>query len=139
VPDEVEAAKVYGAVADVPMQDGRDLLVAYRDNAVRYFNYAGSAAIVEAEATRARPALRDAVPAWLAVAQRLAAEIGVWDQPDFPPLPTGHARFMMLTPGGKRFGQAPQDALFNDARAGAFLRAAARAIDALATLQERPS
>ena len=39
-------------------------------------------------------------------------------------VPKGHARVLMLTPSGPRFGQRPYDALGRDAAAGAFLAAA---------------
>ena len=57
-------------------------------------------------------------------AQAIADVTGTWDQPALPPVPVGHARVMVLTPGGPHFGQGPAAALLADPMAGRFLAAA---------------
>ena len=105
----------------MPVRKGHDLLTAYRDGSARYLNYSGKAVIWE-DHSDAR--IQAAITGWLTAGQVIADAIGVWDQPALPPLQAGHARLMMLTPGGHRFGQAPVAALSQDPKAGPFLTAA---------------
>jgi len=114
---------VLGATVEIPIQKSHDLLAAYRDGTARYLNHSGKAVIWE---DRSDTAIQAAITDWLTAGQVIADAIGVWDQPALPPLPAGHARLMMLTPGGHRFGQAPAAALFQDPKAGPFLNAATR-------------
>ena len=61
---------------------------------------------------------------FLAVAQQAAQVIGVWDQDQLPPLPAGHTRFTILTAGGLRFGQGPDEVFRADPMASALFDAA---------------
>ena len=120
-PPADQARLVLGVAAEIPVRKGHDLLAAYRDGTARYLNYSGKALIWEDHSdTR----IGAAITGWLAAGQLIADAIGVWDQPSLPALPAGHARLMMLTPGGHRFGQAPVAALSQDPKAGPFLTAA---------------
>jgi hypothetical protein len=118
------AAEVLGAVAEVPVGAAHDVLAAYADGSVRYLNHSGKVAVIDAPGS---DELRDAVGDWLAIARQLAAAIGPW-QAALPNVPLGHARVLMLTPSGPRFGQGPYDALAREAAAGAFLTAATRVL-----------
>jgi hypothetical protein len=131
-PAQDEAATVLAAVADIPVDRGRDLLVAYRDGGIRYFNYSGKASIVEPSA--APTALQDAANAWLAVAQQLATLIGPWDKPALPALAPDQARLLMLTPSGPRFGQGPLDALMGDPKGAGYITAGASVLQAWGAL-----
>lgn len=122
-PDDV-AATVLGALAEVPMSGAHDVLAAYADGSVRYLNHSGKVAVVEPPAPEE---LGRATAEWRAIAGQLSSAIGPWEG-SMPALPPGHARVMMLTPSGPRFGQGPYDALSGDAAAGAFLTAAARVL-----------
>ncbi|MEO7260668.1 MAG: hypothetical protein ABI047_05345 [Jatrophihabitantaceae bacterium] len=119
------------AVAEISVKSGHDLLVAYRDGGVRYLNQSGKVAIVEGIADLA---FTEAARAWLAVADELASTVGVWDQPQLPPLPSGDSRITMLTPEGPRFGQGPDSLLRTDAGAAAFLSAATNVLIAVTRL-----
>jgi hypothetical protein len=116
--------------------DEHDLLVAYRDRTVRYLNYAGSAVIVEDAMTSA---LAESLSAWFAVADALAAHVGVWDRAELPPLPSGYTRALMLTPGGKRFGQGPDELIRNDPSAAAYLNAATSVLTEVTSLGRQSS
>jgi hypothetical protein len=130
-PPSDTATTVLGAVAEVAMRDGHDLLVAYRDGTVRYLNWSGKVAVVDGTDAQA---LDSIVTAWLDVAGSLATVVGVWDEAQLPTLPPGHSRIMMLTPAGPRFGQGPDDLLRQDAPAAAFLEAATRVLVAVTNL-----
>lgn len=119
-PDATIAAEVWGVVAEVAVDDGHDLLAAYDVGGVRYLNHAGGVTIVEDLSADAGVALAR----WLAAAQQLAGHIGVWTEPSRPALAVGDSRMTMLTPGGLRFGQGPDDVLRADAMAGPLFSAA---------------
>ena len=69
-------------------------------------------------------AVQAAIGDWLDTAQDLARVIGAWTQPSLPPLPAGHLRVLMLTPGGPRFGQGHEADVRNEPAANLFLRPA---------------
>lgn len=81
----------------MPVRKGHDLLTAYRDGPARYLNHSGKAVIWE-DHSDAR--IQAAITGWLTAGQVIADAIGVWDQPSLPSLQAGHARLLMLTPGG---------------------------------------
>ena len=103
-PPAHQAKLVLGAVAEMPVHGGHDLLAAYQDGSARYLNYSGRAVVWE---DRSVASIQSAINDWLAEAEQIVHAIGPWDQPDLPPLPPGHARLMMLTPSGPHFGQGP--------------------------------
>jgi hypothetical protein len=69
----------------------------------------------------------------IAASQTVADVIGPWGRPELPSLPGGHTRFVMLAPGGVRFGQGPETALRTDRVAGTLLEVATRVLTALLT------
>jgi hypothetical protein len=127
--DDVGRA-VLGVVVEVPVGEGLDVLAAYADGSVRYLNHAGGASIVD------EPPLAMAadVDALLAVGQQLAERVGAWDGGALPALPDGHARLVLLTPAGFRFGQGPGADLFADDGAAAVFAAAARLLQDVVAL-----
>jgi hypothetical protein len=115
------ARTVLGAVAEMPVAKGHDVLAAYTDGTARYLNYSGAALVWEDHSdTR----IQRTIASWLAAAEAIASAVGTWDQPTLPPVPAGHARLAVLTPGGLRFGQGPPGSLSQDHAAGAFITAA---------------
>jgi hypothetical protein len=120
-PPADRAKLVLGAVAEMPVSGGHDLLAAYRDGTARYLNYSGKAVVWE---DRSVAPIQSAINDWLAKAQVIVNAIGPWNQPALPPLPPGHARLMMLTPSGPHFGQGPVADLSADQAARSFITAA---------------
>jgi hypothetical protein len=129
-PSDDVAPHVLGAVAQIPMKSRHDVLAAYADGSVRYLNYSGKVAVVDPPAPES---LTEAVGEWLAVAGQLASAIGPWSGP-LPEVRRDHARVLMLTPSGPRFGQGPYDALSRDRAAAGFLAAAATVLQLVVTL-----
>ena len=123
-PAPEEAALVLGVVCEVGTGGGHDVLAAYRDGSARYLNHAGGAAVTDEAWPETRDLVRAAAP--------LGAVVGLWDRPELPPLPAGHSRLLLLTPGGFRFGQGPSQLLFGDDTAGPVLRAAVRLLQRFA-------
>jgi hypothetical protein len=120
-PTTEKAVQVFGVVAEVAVDGGHDVLAACSDGTARYLNHGGAVVVAD---DAALGDLATAVRSWLAIGQRLATMIGVWDGQDLPQLPPGHTRVLMLTPGGFRFGQGPDDQLRADPAAAAFLSTA---------------
>jgi hypothetical protein len=120
-PPDDRAKLVLGAVAEMPVHGGHDLLAAYRDGTARYLHYSGGAVAWE---DRSVAPIQSAINDWLAKAQVIVNAIGPWNQPALPPLPPGHARLMMLTPSGPHFGQGPVADLSADQAARSFITAA---------------
>ena len=87
----------------------------------RYRNYTGKVIIWDDTSVAAT---RKAIGDWMATGQVIADKIGLWDKSSLPPLAADHARVMVLTPEGLRFGQGPQAALGGDPLAGRFLSTA---------------
>ena len=119
-PSADESAVVHGVVCEIAVADGHDVLAVYKDGSSRYLNYSGKVIVAEGGSPQAVLAAN----AVLAAAAPLGNVIGLWDQPALPAVPNGHARLLLLTPGGFRFGQGPQDALWQEPMAGPVLSAA---------------
>ena len=119
-PAPEQAKHVLGAVAEVAVAGGHDLLAAYADGSIRYLNVSGAAVVVDAPT----PELQHSAAEWLRAAEELAMVIGPWEGEQLPPLPVGHSRLTVLTPSGPHFGQARHDALQADPKAAQFLRRA---------------
>jgi hypothetical protein len=131
-----DAKTALGAVAEVAVPDGHDLLAAYADGSVRYLNVSGAAVVVDDVVL---PTVDRAGRDLLDVAQRVANAIGPWEEPELPPLPAGHTRITVLTPSGPHLGQGPDDALRDDPMAAAFLAAATALLVAVTDLAPPPT
>jgi hypothetical protein len=134
-PSAAESDVVHGVVCVIAVGDSHDVLAAYKDGSSRYLNHAGK--IVAAEGGK-QPAVL-AVHAVMHAAEPLGKVIGLWDQPALPAVPSGHARLLLLTPGGFRFGQGPQDALWHEPMAEPVLNAATQLMLILTGSPGRPN
>ena len=130
-PDADTAKRVLGAVAEVAVPRGHDLLAVYADGSVRYLNFSGAAVVVDQDI----PSVAGTARELLAIGQSIVNRIGPWEGP-LPPLPTGHSRLSMLTPSGPYFGQGPDAALRSDPMAAAFFDAATRTLVAVVDIAQ---
>ena len=105
-PPEEIAKQVLGAVAEVAVTEGHDLLAGYADGSARYLNHSGAAVVIDDRI----PAVENAIGKVFKVGEAIAKMIGPWEGP-LPLLPPGHTRLTMLTPSGPHFGQGPDEAL----------------------------
>ncbi len=122
-PEGAVAKHVVGAVAEVALPQGHDLLAAYEDGSVRYLNNSGAVAVIDEVLPTVEAPARD----MLRIGQAIVQAIGPWEGP-LPPLPTGYSRLTLLTPLGPHFGQGPDVALRADQQGAAFLDAATRTL-----------
>ena len=126
-PPEETAKQVYGVIVEVAMPQGVDIVAAYADGTARYFNFGGAAIIWE----HPDESLDEAVNTLLGAGQAIVYNIGPWEN-ERPGVPSqGQARVNMLTPSGLHFGQAPLNALANDAMGGPVIQAALDLMQAL--------
>jgi hypothetical protein len=115
------AKTVLGAIMEMPVEDGHDLLAAYADGSARYLNYSGKVALVE---DRSLLEIQAAIHRWIEVGEVFVQAMGAWDHPELPPLLPGQMRIMVLTPSGPHFGQGPAENVSTDQRAMPFIDAA---------------
>ena len=132
-PDASVAKTVYGVVVEVAMEQGHDVLAAYRDRTARYINFSGAAIVWE----RADGSLDEQIGAVLAAGEEVAKHIGPWDGKKLPAPPEGWARISMLTPSGLHFGQGPFGALAADGMGGPVIALATRLMQSLMAKTEK--
>lgn len=126
VPEADVAKRVLGAVAEVAVRRGHDLLAVYADGSVRYLSFSGASVVIE----QPIPSVADPAAELLAIGRSIADAIGPWEGP-LPPLPAGHSRLTMLTPSGPHFGQGQDAALRRTPAAAPFFAAAQRTLKAV--------
>lgn len=132
-PDEALVARqAWGVVVEVPVDGGHDVLAAYPVGGVRYLNHAGGATVLEEG--QGGEAVLAALAELLVAGQALADVLGAWTEAALPELPADQTRLLVLTPGGHRFGQGPDDALRQEPLAEALFSAATELLVAVVSL-----
>jgi hypothetical protein len=121
------AKQVLGVVVEVGMPNGLDLLAAYADHTGRYWNYTGSGVVWD-HPNDSLDALMDSL---LADAQRVALQIGPWEQARPPAPVSGNVRISMLTPSGIHFGEGAINVLYADPLGGAVFQSATNLMQAM--------
>jgi hypothetical protein len=107
---DVPKQELLGAIIEVPLDEGLDVLAAYVDGTVRYINQTGKLTIFEPSAGDvATQANR-----LLAASQTAIGRIGPWDKPRLPPPGPGLIRMTFLVSDGLYFGQGPLTAMEQD-------------------------
>lgn len=125
----VPARLMFGAVLEVPMDAGLDVLAVYTDGSVRYLNHAAAPILVDGPL----PTLQPVVQRVLQASQRIVQVIGPSDQAR-KPAPAGNVRLNFLVSDGLYYGEGPMNALGSDAMAGPLIQAGAQLIGELANL-----
>ncbi len=118
---QIPAEKILlGVVVEIGLDEGLDVLAAYRDGTARYINYTGRLLIWEASDLQSALITKSIFDA----SEKIVARIGPWNKPrrDFPS--TGNLRISFLVSDGLYFGEGPIKTLFNDAMAAPALNAA---------------
>jgi hypothetical protein len=125
------AKQVLAIVVEMGLPEGLDLLAAYADGGVRYYNHAGGGVVVD----DAQGSLAERVAALLAVSSEAVKHIGPSEEARPGPPPPGSARLSFLTPSGPHFGEGPVEALEADPLAGAILGSATAVLNELTSIQ----
>ena len=102
--------KIFGAVVEVAMDEGLDLLAVYADHSARYYNASGAAIIWDAPDV----SISNKIENILMLGMDMVEQIGPW-KAERPAAPvSGRARINLLTSRGLHFGEADQRVLFKD-------------------------
>jgi hypothetical protein len=113
--------ELLGVIVEVGLDEGLDVVAAYKDGSARYINYTGKIVVWETK-TEASAKLTKNL---FAQSEPVLSKIGPWNQPRRPHPAKGMARITFLVSDGIYFGEGPVDAFFNDPMAGPVLNAAA--------------
>lgn len=125
----VPARQLFGAVLEVPLEHGLDVLAVYTDGSVRYLNHRAAPTLVEGPL----PALQPVVQRLLQTAKVIVDQIGP-SEVARQPAPAGNVRLNFLVSDGLYFGEGPMNALSQDGLAGPLLHAGGQLIGQLAEL-----
>ena len=106
--------RIYGAVAEVGMDSGTDLVAIYADHSARYYNYTGKSIFWD----QRDPVMSDRIDEILLRASPVVSSLHPWREarPSVPSV--GMARINFLTSHGLFFREGSQQMLFNDPRVG---------------------
>jgi hypothetical protein len=126
----VPSKQLLGAIVEVALKDGLDVLAAFSDGSVRYFNHSGKAAIFEGQGNPVEAHAKDL----LASCQCVVEKIGAWDKPRLPPPKMGNVRLTFLVSDGLCFGEGPFNVLQRDGMAGPVLAKAANLLQRAVSL-----
>ena len=122
-----EDLKIFGVVVEVSMPQGCDTLAVYADHSARYYNYSGSSIVWE-HGDNSLDELMDEI---ISQGKIIAGQIGPWESPRRDAPLQGMARINFLTSHGLHFGEAGQQALFNDPLAGKIMHSMLELMQAL--------
>jgi hypothetical protein len=122
-----EGDLVLGAVLEVWVNAGLDVVAGYADKRAFYLGHAGRAEVWD----RADDRHDAAIGRVLQVAANVVRATGVHEGERWDPAMPGNARVSVITPAGLHFGQAPASVFFRDPLAGPLLAAGADLIGAL--------
>jgi len=109
-----------GVVIEVHLEEGLDVLAAYRDGSARYINHSEKIIIWDTPNDQSKPLTSKLFQEGEIVVQ----QIGPWEEPRLAPPPPGDVRITLLVSDGLYFGQGPIDVLFNDPKGAPILQAA---------------
>jgi hypothetical protein len=106
-----------GAIVEVPLAAGLDVLAAYTDGRIRYINGTGKLAIFES----APADIGTQAGKLIAAARAAVARIGPWEGKRLPPPVQGKARMTFLVSDGLYFGEGPLPGIDRDPIGGPIL------------------
>jgi hypothetical protein len=109
-----------GVVVELGLEEGLDVLAAYRDGAARYINYTGHIMIWDTHTVESMAITQQL----FASSEKIVSQIGPWNKPRrvFPG--KGDLRISFLVSDGLYFGEGPINTLFKDPLAAPALTAA---------------
>lgn len=122
-----------GAVIEVALDAGLDVVAAYSEGGVRYINATGKMSIFEGAA---HPVSNEA-HALLTASQNVVNRIGPWDKARLPPPATGRVRMSFIVSDGLYFGEGQFEDLERDPLGGSVLNAATKLLVAITSLTQR--
>ena len=125
--------QLLGVIVELVLEEGLDVLAAFKDGTARYFNYTGKVLIWESP-TSASDAIINRL---FAESQRIVAQIGLWRKPRkmFPG--KGMLRISFLGTDGLYFGEGPISIMFDDVMSAPAIREATALLQFLTAQQQQ--
>lgn len=102
--------ELLGIIIEVHLEDGLDVLAAYKDGTARYINHSESLIVWDTKTEQSNQLIKNL----FAEGEQVIQKIGPWEDPRLPCPPPGDVRLTFLVSDGLYFGQGPIDVLFND-------------------------
>jgi len=112
--------ELLGIIIEVHLEEGLDVLAAYKDGTARYINHSESLVIWDTTNEQSNQLNKKL----FAEGEQVIQKIGPWEEPRLPCPPPGDVRLTFLVSDGLYFGQGPIDVLFNDPMGAPTLQAA---------------
>lgn len=112
--------ELLGIIIEVHLEEGLDVLAAYRDGTARYINHSESLIIWDTANEQSKQLSNKL----FTEGEQVIQKIGPWEEPRLPCPPPGDVRLSFLVSDGLYFGQGPIDVLFNDPMGAPTLQAA---------------
>jgi hypothetical protein len=109
-----------GVIVEIGMEEGLDVLAAYRDGSARYINFTGRLLIWDTSDLQSALITKSIFDA----SEKIVAQIGPWNQPRRACPSAGNLRISFLVSDGLYFGEGPVNTLFSDPVASPALTAA---------------
>ena len=128
----VQARALLGAVIEVALDAGLDVLAAYCEGGVRYINATGKISMFEG----ANHPVSNQARALLAASQNVVNRIGPFDQPRLAPPSKGRVRMSFIVSDGLYFGEGAMEDLAADRLGGAVIKAATQLLFAITSLTQ---
>jgi hypothetical protein len=108
-----EKKELLAVIVEVGLDEGPDTLAAFKDGTARYINQTGKMIIWESPESSSDKLIKEL----FANSAPIISQIGPWHAARRPQPASGMARISFLVSDGLYFGEAPMNALFNDALA----------------------
>ena len=118
----VDKKELLGVIIEVRLENGLDVLAAYKDGSARYINHAEKLIIWETNTVESENIIRNLFSESLKVVSR----IGAWGAPRLPQPNIGDIRINFLVADGLYFGQGALDVLASDPMGGPVVQAATK-------------
>jgi len=109
-PPETLRGVIQGVAIEYHMDQGLDIVAAYRDYSARYWNFSGAGVVWDAR----DPEIDKAIDDLMYVGQAIMKSIGIESRPSPDVPPKGHFRIFLMAYDGSCFGQGLYDQLVKD-------------------------
>ena len=116
----VDSKELLGVIIEVGLENGLDVVAAFKDGTARYINQSGKLIIWETKTDESEKLVDDLFAASLLV----VSKIGAWDKARLPQPGKDQIRINFLVAEGLYFGQGPFEVLARDAMGGPVIHAA---------------
>ena len=116
----VDSKELLGVIIEVGLENGLDVVAAFKDGTARYINQSGKLIIWETKTDESEKLVDDLFAASLLV----VSKIGAWDKARLPQPGKDQIRINFLVAEGLYFGQGPFEVLARYAMGGPVIHAA---------------